>query len=63
MLINSGASNHPFSYFAPADDNLKNWASGEWVTPDGDYTIHVGGSSADTPLEATIALTFGATTG
>ena len=63
VLIDSAASNHPFSYFQPEDDDLANWANGEWVTPDGTYTIDVGGSSADTPLESTVALTFGATTG
>ena len=57
VLIDSAASNHPFSYFAPASDELVNWADGEWVTPEGSYTVHVGGSSADTPLEETIAIT------
>ena len=58
MVIDSNASNHPFSYFRPDDDNLVNWADGEWLTPDGGYTVHVGGSSADTPLETTVDLNF-----
>jgi beta-glucosidase len=63
VLIDSDASNHPFSYFAPDDDNLENWANGEWVTPDGRYTVHVGGSSADTPLEETVEILFRTTSG
>lgn len=55
VLIDSDASNHPLSYFDPVSD-LMDWADGEWVTPDGEYTVHVGGSSADTPLEATVEL-------
>jgi beta-glucosidase len=59
VLIESNASNHPFSYFQPDDaDDLSNWADGAWVTPDGSYTVHVGGSSADTPLEETVELDF-----
>jgi beta-glucosidase len=52
--IDSAAPNHPLSYFRP---NLKGtWADGNWVTPSGSYTVHVGTSSADTPLEATVDL-------
>ncbi len=59
VLIDSNASNHPFSYFSPDDpDDLRKWADGDWVTPDGDYKVHVGGSSADTPLEKTVGLNF-----
>jgi len=58
VAIDSSSPNHPFSYFVPANDNLKDWANGQWVTADGDYAVHVGGSSADTPLETTVALTF-----
>ena len=59
VMINQNDSNHPFSYFVPEEpDNLANWADGEWVTADGEYRIHVGGSSADTPLEDDVKLKF-----
>lgn len=59
VVIDSNASNHPFSYFRPEDpDALRRWADGEWRTPDGSYTVHVGGSSADTPLNQSIRLDF-----
>jgi beta-glucosidase len=61
VLIDSAASNHPFSYFQPADEDLANWANGEWKTPNGAYTVHVGGSSADTPLSSTVDLAFSQT--
>ena len=59
LMINKDDSNHPFSYFIPKDpDNLKNWADGKWATLDGKYRVHVGGSSADTPLEKEVMLKF-----
>ena len=59
LRINQADSNHPFSYFVPKEpDNLANWADGEWATADGKYRVHVGGSSADTPLEKEITLKF-----
>lgn len=59
LRINHADSNHPFSYFIPKDpDNLANWADGEWATADGKYRVHVGGSSADTPLVKDIPLNF-----
>ena len=59
LRINQADSNHPFSYFIPKEpDNLANWADGEWATADGKYRVHVGGSSADTPLEKDIPLNF-----
>lgn len=59
VRINHDDSNHPFSYFVPEEpDNLANWADGEWVTAKGKYRVHVGGSSADTPLEKDIPLNF-----
>ena len=59
MRINQTDSNHPFSYFIPKEpDNLANWADGEWATADGKYRVHVGGSSADTPLEKNIPMNF-----
>ncbi|SDN70937.1 glycoside hydrolase family 3 protein [Bacillus sp. OK048] len=59
LRINLADSNHPFSYFIPKDpDNLANWANGEWATAKGKYRVHVGGSSADTPLVKDIPLNF-----
>lgn len=59
LRINEADANHPFSYFVPEEpDNLANWADGEWATADGKYRVHVGGSSADTPLEKNISLNF-----
>jgi len=58
VLIDSRASNHPLSYFKPDDYVLADWANGDWLTPNGNYVVQVGGSSADTPLEATVALDF-----
>ena len=59
LRINHADSNHPFSYFIPKEpDNLANWADGEWATADGKYRVHVGGSSADTPLEKNVPLNF-----
>ncbi|MEH7385144.1 fibronectin type III-like domain-contianing protein, partial [Bacillus sp. JJ1521] len=59
VRINLADSNHPFSYFIPDEPkNLKNWADGKWATVDGKYRVHVGGSSADTPLEKEIMLKF-----
>lgn len=57
VRINEADANHPFSYFVPEEpDNLANWANGKWVTADGKYRVHVGGSSADTPLEKDISV-------
>jgi Beta-glucosidase-related glycosidases len=59
VVVDSSGSNHPFSYFVPKTPNdLANWADGEWQTTGGKYTFHVGGSSADTPLEASVGLGF-----
>ena len=59
VRINHADSNHPFSYFVPEEpDNLANWADGEWATADGKYRVHVGGSSADTPLEKDVPMNF-----
>ena len=59
LRINQADSNHPFSYFIPKDpNNLANWAEGEWATAKGKYRVHVGGSSADTPLVKDIPLNF-----
>jgi beta-glucosidase len=60
VTIDCGASSHPFSYFAPANaEDLKAWAEGNWVTPNGQFTVHVGGSSAETPLVQPVPLSFG----
>lgn len=59
VRINHADSNHPFSYFVPEEpDNLANWADGDWATADGKYRVHVGGSSADTPLEKDVPMNF-----
>jgi beta-glucosidase len=54
VTIDPSAPNHPLSYFEP--DANGTWADGHWLTPAGDYTIHVGTSSADTPLVQTVTL-------
>lgn len=54
VTIDSSAPNHPLSYFQP--DPNGTWAAGNWVTPAGSYTVHVGGSSASTPLQAAVNL-------
>jgi beta-glucosidase len=64
VTIDCAASSHPFSFFAPANEaDLKEWANGDWVTPNGQFTISVGTSSADTPLQAPIDLDLTACTG
>jgi beta-glucosidase len=57
VTIDESAPNHPFSYFEPNPSG--SWADGVWRTPSGTYTVHVGTSSADTPLEATVVLSSG----
>src|SRR6185312_8395898 len=52
--IDSSAPNHPLSYFRPSQKGT--WADGNWVMPQVSYTVHVGTSAADTPLEATVDL-------
>ena len=55
--IDCAASNHPFSYFTPADESdLSAWANGNWTTPSGQFTVSVGTSSAETPLRNTASL-------
>ena len=54
VKIDSSAPNHPLSYFQP--DPKGTWADGNWVTPAGSYTVHVGTSSVDTPLEEAVDL-------
>jgi beta-glucosidase len=57
ITINSAASNHPLSYWVPANNApVAGWSQGDWQRAPGDYTVHVGTSSADTPLVATIPL-------
>ena len=59
IAIDSSTSNHPLSYWVPENDApVAGWANGNWNTAPGDYTVHVGSSSADTPLEQTISLSF-----
>ena len=52
VVIDPAAPNHPLSYFRP--DPVGTWADGEWLMASGSYQVHVGGSSADTPLQATV---------
>jgi beta-glucosidase len=54
LTIDSSAPNHPLSYFQP--DPNGTWADGNWVAPAGSYTVFVGSSSANTPLQATVDL-------
>ena len=57
VTIDSSASNHPLSYWVPENDApAPGWSKGAWTMAPGDYTVHVGSSSADTPLAQTIAL-------
>ena len=57
VTIDSTAANHPLSYWVPEKDAPEpGWGRGSWVTAAGDYTVHVGTSSADTPLVQTVAL-------
>jgi hypothetical protein len=56
ITIDESAPNHPLSYFEP--DTSGTWADGGWLTPSGTYTVHVGTSSADTPLQTTVDLSF-----
>ncbi|WP_157998890.1 fibronectin type III-like domain-contianing protein [Citricoccus sp. CH26A] len=59
VRIGVADSNHPFSYVAPTDPgDLANRADGTWTTPDGRYRVHVGGSSADAPLERGVTRCF-----
>lgn len=59
VTIDSSASNHPLSHWVPENDQpVAGWARGEWATAPGDYTVHVGTSSADTPLTQAVALSF-----
>ncbi|MBB3043457.1 glycoside hydrolase family 3 C-terminal domain-containing protein [Nocardioides soli] len=59
VIIDADASNHPFSYWVPATTtDLTKWADGDWATANGPYTVHVGGSSASTPLNQAVRLTF-----
>jgi beta-glucosidase len=57
VTINSAASNHPLSYWVPVNNApVAGWSQGVWQTAPGNYSVHVGTSSADTPLVATIPL-------
>ena len=57
VTIDASASNHPLSYWVPENDAPKpGWANGAWRTPQGNFTVSVGGSSADTPLQSTVTV-------
>ena len=54
VTIDHDAAHKPFSYFAPEEGG--SWEEGEWRTAHGEYSVHVGTSSADTALEETLDL-------
>jgi hypothetical protein len=57
VTIDSSASNHPLSYWVPENNApVPGWSKGAWNMAAGDYTVHVGSSSANTPLVQTVAL-------
>jgi beta-glucosidase len=57
VTVDAAASNHPLSYWIPENDApVPGWGRGRWATASGDYTVHVGTSSADTPLVQTVTL-------
>jgi len=57
VTIDPSASNHPLSYWVPDNDApVPGWGNGKWVTDSGNYTVRVGTSSADTPLEQTFTV-------
>jgi len=57
VTIDPAASNHPLSHWIPDNDApVPGWGKGKWVTDPGDYTVRVGTSSADTPLEQTFSV-------
>jgi beta-glucosidase len=61
VTIDASASNHPLSYWVPVNDApAPGWSNGTWSTASGNYTVHVGTSSADTPLQQTVAIVGGA---
>jgi beta-glucosidase len=56
VTIDPSAPNHPLSYWVPDNDApVAGWANGTWTAAPGDYTIHVGTSSAETPLQQTVS--------
>ena len=54
IAIDPAAPNHPLSFFEP--DRNGTWADGQWRIAGGTYNLHVGTSSADTPLQAAVNL-------
>lgn len=59
VVIDSDASNHPFSYFVPATDDITKWAAGDWKNAKGTYTVSVGGASDKIRLTQDVNLEFG----
>ncbi|THJ65831.1 glycosyl hydrolase [Arthrobacter echini] len=57
VVLDSNASNHPFSYFKSESDQLQEWDEGDWKQAEGDYTVHVGGASNSVPLTETVNFT------
>jgi beta-glucosidase len=59
VTIDSAAPSHPLSYWIPDNDApVAGWGNGRWATAPGEYTVHVGTSSADTPLVQTVTLSL-----
>ena len=57
VAIDSSQSNHPLSYWVPLNDApVPGWSQGSWSRAYGDYTVHVGTSSANTALEQSVTL-------
>ena len=57
ISIECGQSNHPFSYFLPNNEaNPELWANGNWITPSGEFIVHVGTSSAQISLQTPVNL-------
>jgi beta-glucosidase len=55
VTIDPSGPNHPLSYWVPDNDApVAGWGNGTWTAPPGDYTLQVGTSSANTPLQQTI---------
>ena len=57
VTVDGAASNHPLSYWVPVTNApAPGWSQGDWSTAPGAYTVHVGTSSASTPLQQTVTL-------
>ncbi|WP_143828005.1 glycoside hydrolase family 3 C-terminal domain-containing protein [Anaeromyxobacter sp. Fw109-5] len=60
VTVDESAANHPLSYWVPEKDVPEpGWGRGEWRTAPGSYTVHVGTSSAETPLQQAVSVAAG----